>query len=583
MNLTSKKIDELADNLSESEKKVLLSQIHENLTSNPIVNSNVSQSKIEKDNKDSLEKGLKKEIDSLGVIQRLILSIRGFVLGKDIKEIYNNDLLMNLERRITYTAPTLVSVKKRRFTGILINDFLRIYSLATPFMASFTEIWESPIVLERLIGAIIAEKYNSIKSELNDFLTDGEIDRIIMQGEGLEAVKKRLLRSIYDYRKKIPDFIFPEAEEELMSLIAFKNIVLYNYVPMFKLMGITASDSYEFMSNKTVSMSLVVKYLEEFYKLLIHFSGVTLRKSSMKALINLASSGEKGEDELLWDNYTKLSEKLKSIIINYPFEDLIKFSRSNPYYKIDFSLSRINVAEFYFNALKKEMLSQLTDLFSEREKDVVKQLLDNLFKNFDVVSLQNYKEHKEFDYKRLHLNYFKYIDTLTILLNFLKHYYLRDYKDITFVLSKHIFEKNHLMQNRSLEISIGVDTLLERIIKFDKSLSADSDVGKTMRTLFSSVVGNRQNIRMYKAFVKQKDEEVLELLKLGVKLLTDLEKILNQTVKNPSDTVQLQVSAIHPSISRKSTFKDVIIEKSIDLKKFLEIFNKKINFDSGAE
>lgn len=580
--MINKKFDELTDSLSESEKKVLLNQIHENLSSNPIVAGPEIQEKEDKDSKAILEEGLKKEIDSLGFLQRLILGIRSFVLGKDIKELYNNDLLLNLERRISYSAPTLVLVKKRRFTSILINDFLRIYSLASPFINIFTDVWESPIVMEKLISSLIGEKYNSIKSELSDFISEGEIDRIIIQGDGIEAVKKKLLKSIYDYRKKMPDYIFPEAEEELLSLISLKNIILYNYTPMFKLMGITSSDSYEFLSNKTVSMSLVVKYLEEFYKLLIHFSGVTLKKSSMSSLIKLASKEENGEYDQLWDNYSKLSEKLKKVIITYPFEDLIKFARSNPYYRIDFSLSRINVAEFYFSTLKKEMLAELNEKYVVRDRDVVKQLLDNLFMNFDIIKLQNYREYKEFDFKKYGLEYFKYIDSLTIMLNFLKYYYLRDYKDILFVLSKHIFEKNHLMQSRSLEVSIGVDTLLERIVKFDRSLSSESEAGKTMRTLFSGVVGNRHNIRMYKAFVKQKDEEVMELLKLGSRLLTDLEKLLSQTVKNPSDSVQLQVSAIHPSISRKSTFKDIIIEKCADLKKFLEVFNKKLTFDSES-
>lgn len=579
--MSNKKFDELTESLSESEKKVLLSQINENLTSNPILTDpDETQEKIDKNNKDILEKGLKKEIDSLGFLQRLILNIRSFVLGKDVKELYNNDLLLSLERRITYTAPSLVSVKKRRFTGIMIADFLRIYSLAAPFIQIFNEVWESPLALERLISAIIGEKYNSIKSELTDFISESEIDRIIIKGEGLEAVKKKLLRSIYDYRKKMPDFIFPEAEEELLSLISLKNIVLYNYAPMFKLMGITSEDSYEYLVNKTVSMSLIARYLEEFYKLLIHFSGVTLKKNSMNSLIRLSSKGENHEDEALWESYNKLSEKLKNIIITYPFEDLIKFAKSNPYYKIDFTLSKINVAEFYFSALKKDMLAKLDSVYVNRDKDVVKQLLDNLFKNFDTVSLQNYKEHKEFDYSKYNLEYFRFIDSLNILLNFLKYYYLRDYKDIIFVLTKTIYEKNHLMQNRSLEVSIGVDTLLEKIIKFDKSLSPESEAGKTMRTLFTGVVGNRQNMRMYKAFVKQKDEEVLEFLKLGAKLLSDLEKLLSQTLKNPSDSVQLQVSAIHPSISRKSTFKDVIVEKCVDLRSFLDIFNKKINFDS---
>jgi len=578
--LNNNNFSELADNLTTSEKKLLLSQISDNLTSNPILADGDLHKQSDDDIKEEMELFLKKEIDSLGLFQKIILVVRSFLVGKKISDVLNKDLLQNIERRISVTAPTLVSTKKRRFTGILINDFSRIYSLSLPFIPHFTEVWESPIVLERLISEIISEKYNSIKTNLSDFLSEAEIDKSILAGYGIENVKKKLLRAVYEYRNKMPEFIFPESEDEILSLISLKNIILYNYAPMFKLMGISLSNNYELVSNKTVSMSLVIRYIEEFYKLLIHFSGVTLKKSSMSALIKLSSHEDAAEEDILWDSYNKLSEKLKSLTVDYPFEDLIKFAKSNPFYKINFTLSRIDVADFYFSALKKEMLSELNTSFVIREHVVVNQQLEELFKNFSLLALQNYKEFKEFEYKKNGLKYFKYTSTLTFLLNFLKYYYLREYKDIIFVLSKHVFEKNHILQSRLLELTIGVDTLLERIIRFDKSLGVESETGKTMRTLFTAVSSNRQNIRMYKAFIKQKDEEVLELLNLGVKLLTDLVKILNQTIKNPSDNVRLQISAIQPSINRKVTFKEVLVGKSVSLSEFVTIFKKKIIFDS---
>ncbi len=579
--MNSKNFNELTNNLSDSEKKTLLNQISENLTSNPIQVDEKYANFQEKENRDFKNKSLKKDIEELGFFQKLILNIRGFIMGKNIMEVYNHDLLQNLERRITYTAPTLVALKKRRFTSIIINDFLNINSLALPFVSHFSEVWDSPIALERLIGAIIAEKYNSVKNTLYDFLRESEIDKSIANGEDLDMVKKSLLRSMYDYRKKMPDFIFPESEEELMSLISLKNIVLYNYTPMFKLMGISPGEAYNTVSSKTVSMSLVVKHLEDFYKLLIHFSGTNLQRSSITALFKVSSIDNDAEEEQLWKNYTSLSDKLKNLTVVYPFDDLIKFSRNNPFYKIDFSVSKINVSEFYFSALKKEMMSNLASVYESREKAVIGLMFESMFKNFDMVSLHNYNILKDFDSVQLNLQYFKFIEIFSILLNFLKHYYLRDYKDILFILSKHIFEKNHMLQSRSLEISIGIETLLERILRFDRSLAPESEAGKTMRTLFSTVAGSRQNIRMYKAFIKQKDDEVLELLKLGSRLLVDLDKILNQTLKSPSDSVKLQVSAMHPSISRKHTFRDILTEKSKELKKFLDIYNKKIIFDSG--
>lgn len=572
--------DNLAGNLSESEKKILLNQISENLMSNPIQEDQKYSSFKEKENRDFKIKSLKKDVEDLGFIQKIILNIRGFVMGKDILEVHNHDLLQNIERRILYTSPTIVSLKKRRFTSILINDFLNIYSLSVPFIAHFSGVWESPIALERLIGSILSDKYNSIKTTLFDFIRESEIDNHIANGESLEGVKKHLLRAIYDYRKKIPDFIFPETEEELLSLISIKNIILYNYTPMFKLMGISGEDVYESVSNKSVSMNLVVKHIEEFYKLLIQFSGNALLQNTVESLIKLSSTSDEDDYEKLWNDYIKLSEKLKGLTVAYPFEDLIRYSKSNPFYKIDYSVSKINVFDFYFAALKKEMICELELVFKSREHSVVDLMFEKTFKNFDTIPLHNYAIQKDFDYKKLNLKYFKYTESLTILLNFLKHYYMKEYKDILFVLNKQIFEKNHVLQSRSLELSIGVETLIERILRLDRSLAPESEVGKTMKTLFTTVSTSKQNIRMYKAFIKQKDNDVLELLKLGSKLLQDLDKILNQTLKSPSDSVKLQISAIHPSISRKQTVKDVIADKSTELKSFLDIFNKKVIFDS---
>lgn len=578
--MSNKNFDKLASSLTESEKKSLLNQISENLTSNPIEGDQQYSSFKEKENKNFKVKSLKKDVEEMGFFQRLILTIRGFVTGKDVLEVHNSDLLQNIERRILYTSPTLVNTKKRRFSSILINDFLTINSLVLPFVKPFSEVWENPLALERMISSIIAEKYAGVKTDLQDFMRESEIDKYIASGEELDGVKKHLLRAVYDYRKKIPDYTFPEAEEELLSLISLKNIVLYNFAPMFKLMGISSGDSFTSVSDKSVSMGLVVKHLEEFYKLIIHFSGTSIKKTTMGALINQAPEVEGESDERLWDYYKNLSDKLKNMTVVYPFEDLVKFARNNPFYKIDFTIQKINVADFYFTTLKKEVVSSLDEIFKTREKSVVTDMFDDMFKNHKKVILHNYALHKEFDPTRLGLNYFKYIECAEIMVNYIKHYYLREFKDIVFVLSRHIFEKNHMLQSRSLELSIGFETLWERLLKFDRSLSPDTEVGKTMRTLFNSVASNRQNIRMYKAFIKQKDEDMLDLLKSGTKLITDLEKLLIQTLKSPADSVRLQVSAIHPSISRKKTLKDVLIEKTNEIKSFLDIFNKKIVFDS---
>jgi len=577
--LNSNNFNNLTNSLSDSEKKSLLNQISENLTANPVESDEKYSSFKEKENIELKKKSLKEEVEHLGFIQRIILNIRSFLMGKDIMEVYNTDLLNNLERKILYSAPSLVLLKKRRFSSVIISDFSKIYSLVSPFIPHFNDIWESPIALEKLIGTIISGKYNSSKDSLYDFLRESEIDEYIAKGEDLESVKKRLVRAIYEYRKKIPEFIFPESEQEFLSIIALKNIVLYNYTPMFKLMGISPGDSYNEIASKTVSMSLVVKYLEEFYKLLIHFSGVNLQKNCITSLVTLSSSNEEGEEETLWENFNNLSDRLKKLTLSYPFEDIIKFAKNNPFYKIDYTASKINIEEFYFSALKKEMLADLVRVFEGREKAVVDTLFDSLFLNFETISLSNYAYTNDFNFKELGLTYFKYIDLVNILMNFIKFYYIREYKDIMFVLSKHVFEKNHMLQTKALELSIGVETLLERILKFDKSLSPDNEVGKTMKTLFSAVSSSKQNIRMYKAFIKQKDEEILELIKIGVKLLGDLEKILIQTLKSPSDSVKLQVSAIHPSISRKSTFRDVLTDKIKELNRFLDIFNKKLAFD----
>ncbi|MBN2618368.1 MAG: hypothetical protein JXR64_08680 [Spirochaetales bacterium] len=578
--MSNKNFEKLATTLTDSEKKSLLSQISDNLNSNPLVGDEKYASFVEKENRDYKIKSLKKDIEELGFIQKLILNIKSFVMGKDILEIHNNDLLIGLERRITYTAPNLVAIKKRRFTSILITDFIKINSLVSPFVEYFIKVWESPIALERLISDILVDKNGTIKTSLSDFLRESEMDKLIENGNDLDEIKKILLKSLYDYRKKLPESVFPETEEELMSLISLKNIVLYNYTPIFKLMGVSPED--RDLSSKSVSMSLVVKYLEEFYKLLIHFSGSKIPKNTIESLLRQSTEESEFEElkEIFYNDYNNLTEKLKSLIVDYPFEDLIRFSRSNPFYKIDFTVQKINVEDFYFTALKKELMSELQVLFEERDKAVVTNILSGLFSGQTDIKLHNYVEHKDFDYKSIGLSYFKYIESAHILYNFIHFYYLREYKDLIFVLSKHIYEKNHLLQSRSLEVSIGIETLLERLLRFDRSLAPENEAGKTMRTLFSSVATNKQNVRMYKAFIKQKDSDVLELLKLGLKLLQDMEKILVQTLKSPSDTVKLQISAIHPSISRKLILKDVLVNKITELKKFQDVFNKKVTFDS---
>ena len=98
----------------------------------------------------------------------------------------------------------MYAIRSYYVSSVIISDFSKIYSLVSPFIPHFNDIWESPIALEKLIGTIISGKYNSSKDSLYDFLRESEIDEYIAKGEDIESVKKRLVRAIYEYRKKIP-------------------------------------------------------------------------------------------------------------------------------------------------------------------------------------------------------------------------------------------------------------------------------------------------------------------------------------------------------------------------------------------
>lgn len=578
-------MDSVTDHITSDEKRSLLNKINQSLSSNPLETSQSQEPENDRlsvrKSREGLKKRLQKEIEAMGIIHRLILHFRGFLQGKTIIEVYNMDLLQGIEKRIHMAHATLVHLKTRKFTNVLVSDFSRLYSFVLPLQEAFAEVWENPDMMFKLIDSLVALRYNKSKNTLSGFVSDSAFEEYLYNGESLEFVRKKALKGVIDYKKKFPEEVLKDVSDLFYTLVCLRNLVLFKYQALLKLAGVEEGGvSENDVQARFVPANLVANSLEEYYKLILQFAGLQYDKKSVEAVFATQKEKEGYNQESMIEKLDEFIELINRIRTSYPFDDLLRFIRKNPYYSVEVVYPRIDISDFYFSALRTEILAEVEKSFYERQRKVTDRQLQDFFKDKVVIEFQNYRVYDEYDFTSMGLPYFKYLDTLFYLLNFLKSYYIGGCSDVIPFLAKTVLSKSHILQTSLTETAMSIDNLIDKIFRYDKSLSSEAEAGKSMHSMFESTVEKRQNVRMYKIFINQKDAEVSDLLNAGVKLTYDLYKVFDKIVKNPTDAIKLQLSYIHPAIDRKRVLKKVLMDNGSVMKRFSELLKLKMSYSS---
>lgn len=226
----------------------------------------------------------------------------------------------------------------------------------------------------------------------------------------------------------------------------------------------------------------------------------------------------------------RLIDAVEEFLSQIPYTDLIRYFRSDPYYRMVFYLPSVNLPDFYHAAMKMRFLSELEERFLELKRGMIDELIAEVFDGQPLETFMNYRRYPELENRNRHLSGFSCLLSLRVLYTFLVRQYQGRIRRLIGSVVNAITGRKREVKNRLAADSSGLDNLAEKIRVFDFSLSAESEDGKVLNRVRSAPEHDAAQARIFEAMVTHKNREAKDFIDSAFVRLTGLAESLTEAL-----------------------------------------------------
>ncbi|SIQ97395.1 hypothetical protein SAMN05920897_12029 [Alkalispirochaeta americana] len=458
--------------------------------------------------------------------ERLKLWMSGLFRAGGQRERFVALRLSQARQRVREHSQDMADFEGRRFLPGLPREIRALCRAAEPLSGFFSYIWYNPSALRTMLDYLLARRIPDAKNSLEQLCPLEELQETFRETESPGKLKQTVLERLSKYVESIPDAVIDELEGGMKPLYLFKDLVLFDYDSFFALFR---SSRVEAVSEDDISfgnapVSTALERIEELYLALHYCSRVEGEPSMYGELLHaycaLRQETEPGtpledippfdEEKVLQRNLLLLAREASRLRDSVPLQDMIRFFRTDPYYRFMAYTPRLRLREFYYANLKIKMLDQLDQRFQELRKGALDTMIRNLFPR-GLSSFEYFSPEVETGIARSGVAELRVHRSLQFIFTFLQRIFHDDLSDFLRILSRMMPSRN---RSNSVDISLfaaSLEDLEQRLRAFDISFSPDSDEGKTFyRYRFGTADRDASQLNAYRALIQQKNRDARE-------------------------------------------------------------------------
>ncbi len=598
--------DDLSSSITEKERKDLLKKINLSMNINPGIDESIYNVEI---NKDERNRMLLDDLKRLSFLEKLVIRIKQLFTGKSEEAVYTSIRFRHLKKSINRKMPGITGFETRNISRKMADIVYNLYLKSAPLIEVFRDFWSQGETFHLVLTELINERMEGAVRDIDDLVTDEEIEKILYDKETKSAIREEVLRMLNRHVKKIPKRVFDDIEEEIMPLYYFRSVILFPYSAFLKLFGFDPTLGGGSFTFKSASAMLCLEYLEKLY-----YAVYMVQKTPVPIKINDLigkyfavdnsdyesgdeeaapdenenSSAEKentplqnGELQLFYSRLNDIYSECRKVSRKVPLIELIKYFRNDIYYKLAFYIPGLRLRDFYTANLKIHLLEQVDEKYTKARNVLIEKNINRFFNNLQMKKFLHYRYYTSFDYSKIGVTYFHHVKTLEILYNYLEHYYNNKYRTVIDIVTRIIFSQDKITINSVMVHLSALDDAFIKIQDFDNSLGTDEEDGKLFLRLRYGLGNDNAYLKMYKSFIAQKNKTTKDIIIKSQDAFEAILKIFEQLKVSPSYEIKNNLKNSYMIGGRTATFQEHIDSFVDNIKYFRTLLTQLMKFEEG--
>ncbi len=486
---------------------------------------------------------IEREMGDLGLWGRLRLWFRSWLTGKPRQDAFVDLKLLSIRKQLLSAEVC----PKASATELVAAEFGRrlfaLFQAAAPVASVFQDMWQSQEMLRNVIQLLLERRIPQAKTGLMDFMTDEEMKEIYVVGRSKTEIRNHLLERLDAYIGRIHQGVFDEIAAGVTPLYYMKGLALFDYVQLLAVFGYNAGDSpaAEVPELSDVRATDIIEQLEELYYAFYTWQRLEGRIRVHRELLDhylRAQQATFSDDppndaeirtqaEAIEQDIRSLHETAAVFIKHNPLADMIKYHHADPYYRFVVYVPKINLKDFYYNALRVLLLEQIDQRFEVVREGAIEVLIDETFGHHPP-DFPNFRSGGASAVNRLGLPTFRHVRSLNILYNYVQIIYRRVFRQQLTLIHRTISSRHRDLSNELSFYAAGLEDVADKITAFDETFSPDSDEGKSFYRVRHTMEKDLSQQRVYRSIVVQRDRQSRLLVEKGLEHLQGMLAVLSK-------------------------------------------------------
>ncbi len=486
---------------------------------------------------------IEREMGDLGLWGRLRLWFRSWLTGKPRQDAFVDLKLLSIRKQLLSAEVC----PKASATELVAAEFGRrlfaLFQAAAPVASVFQDMWQSQEMLRNVIQLLLERRIPQAKTGLMDFMTDEEMKEIYVVGRSKTEIRNHLLERLDAYIGRIHQGVFDEIAAGVTPLYYMKGLALFDYVQLLAVFGYNAGDSpaAEVPELSDVRATDIIEQLEELYYAFYTWQRLEGRIRVHRELLDhylRAQQATFSDDppndaeirtqaEAIEQDIRSLHETAAVFIKHNPLAEMIKYHHADPYYRFVVYVPKINLKDFYYNALRVLLLEQIDQRFEVVREGAIEVLIDETFGHHPP-DFPNFRSGGASAVNRLGLPTFRHVRSLNILYNYVQIIYRRVFRQQLTLIHRTISSRHRDLSNELSFYAAGLEDVADKITAFDETFSPDSDEGKSFYRVRHTMEKDLSQQRVYRSIVVQRDRQSRLLVEKGLEHLQGMLAVLSK-------------------------------------------------------
>jgi len=591
--LEKSRLEELSTALPEKERKELLDRIGKRMEREE------SDEAVPVELHDNeREKIITYEMKKATAWVRFMVWLRTFMTGHSREDVFLEVRLRLLRSKIRQETPGLSGFDTRDLSSKFARKLYDLYRKVQLVAGVYHAMASDKAVRGAAYAWYMESRWEQAKKGVDQFIGMEEMEQIFSETGQTEEIKKKLSLRLNDYVRSIPESFVLQLEEQARLHLAVSRLASFPFASFFRYFSYNLTDAVDakYPSFENAPVMLTLDLMEQLYVsfALIHRCGPDYIYAEEPiayylAIRNGAKPGsdaarEKAADDLahLQTDIQALVKEIDSFEAVVPLLDLLRYFRKDPWYQLVFNAPRLYLRTLYFSTLKARVGHELDERLGTIKERVIGNKIQEVLKGQKMVEFSYYKEHPDFDFRKLSLPYFSCIRSLTLLYNYILQQFKGTMQEAAQIVAGTALANNRITQNRLTQNMSGLEDLEARIVLFDRSLSPDEEDGKQMGRFRFSVATDLLLQKSYRAFVAQKDRDARDLIDKARECLTGVRKIFDEIRTSTFDNTRSLLKTLHMYRGRNQTLGQILNGRSEAIGIFLKLLDQVLELEKGS-